>query len=215
MSRGRGSSRPWWTRPGWKCSTRSGRPRRRSRPGTRSPARAPGSTGSAASPAASRRTARGQATARPTAAARTAATQPPAEPPRAKGNAAAPASQSGAVPPGLRSEQRRRSEERRGKAAPLSAPEASGEDKLGPDPAVAAVRLGVRRCLSGAGLAPGDLVLAACSGGADSLALAAAAAFEAPRLGLSAGGVTVDHGLQDGSAEQARKVTKVLTAIGL
>ena len=86
---------------------------------------------------------------------------------------------------------------------------------MGPDPAVAAVRLGVRRCLSGAGLAPGDLVLAACSGGADSLALAAAAAFEAPRLGLSAGGVTVDHGLQDGSAEQARKVTKTLAAMGL
>ena len=61
----------------------------------------------------------------------------------------------------------------------------------------------MRRCLSGAGLAPGDLVLAACSGGADSLALAAALAFEAPRLGLRGGGVTVDHGLQPGSAEQA------------
>jgi tRNA(Ile)-lysidine synthase len=86
---------------------------------------------------------------------------------------------------------------------------------MGPHPAVAAVRLGVRRCMSGAGLAPGDLVLAACSGGADSLALAAALAFEAPRLGLSGGGVTVDHGLQDGSAEQARKVTKTLAALGL
>ena len=86
---------------------------------------------------------------------------------------------------------------------------------MGPHPAVAAVRLGVRRCLSGAGLAPGDLVLAACSGGADSLALAAAAAFEAPRLGLRAGGVTVDHGLQAGSAEQAEKVTKTLAAMGL
>ena len=43
-----------------------------------------------------------------------------------------------------------------------------------------------------AGLAPGDLVLAACSGGADSLALAAALAFEGPRLGLRSGGVTVD-----------------------
>ena len=86
---------------------------------------------------------------------------------------------------------------------------------MGPHPAVAAVRLGVRRCLSGAGLAPGDLVLAACSGGADSLALAAALAFEAPRLGLSGGGVTVDHGLQPGSMEQARKVTKTLAALGL
>lgn len=86
---------------------------------------------------------------------------------------------------------------------------------MGPHPAVAQVRLGVRRCLSGAGLEPGDLVLAACSGGADSLALAAAVAFEAPRLGLRGGGVTVDHGLQPGSGEQARKVTKALTEMGL
>src|SRR6266496_4282434 len=82
---------------------------------------------------------------------------------------------------------------------------------MGLDPAVARVRLGVRRSL--AGLAPGDLVLAACSGGADSLA--AALAFEAPRLGLRGGGVTVDHGLQAGSAEQAWRVTAVLAGLGL
>jgi tRNA(Ile)-lysidine synthase len=86
---------------------------------------------------------------------------------------------------------------------------------VGPHPAVAQVRLAVRRCLSGAGLAPGDLVLAACSGGADSLALAAALAFEAPKLGLRGGGVTVDHGLQPGSADQAERVTKALAAMGL
>src|ERR1700746_2703829 len=84
---------------------------------------------------------------------------------------------------------------------------------MGPGVAVAEVRNAVRACL--ADLTAGDLVLAACSGGADSLALAAAAAFEAPRLGLSAGGVTVDHGLQDGAAEQARKVTETLAEIGL
>src|SRR6266487_2771403 len=84
---------------------------------------------------------------------------------------------------------------------------------MGLDPAVARVRLGVRRSL--AGLAPGDLVLAACSGGADSLALAAALAFEAPKLGMRGGGVTVDHGLQAGSAQQAAKVTRALTALGL
>jgi len=84
---------------------------------------------------------------------------------------------------------------------------------MGPHPAVAEVRLGVRRSL--AGLAPGDLVLAACSGGADSLALAAALAFEAPRIGLRGGGVTVDHGLQAGSAEHALRVTAVLAALGL
>jgi tRNA(Ile)-lysidine synthase len=86
---------------------------------------------------------------------------------------------------------------------------------MGPHPAVAQVRLAVRRCLSGAGLAPGDLVLVACSGGADSLALAAALAFEAPKLGLRGGGVTVDHGLQPGSADQAQRVTKALAAMGL
>jgi tRNA(Ile)-lysidine synthase len=48
-------------------------------------------------------------------------------------------------------------------------------------------------------------VLVACSGGADSLALAAAAAFEAPRLGLTAGAVIVDHGLQDGSPAVATR----------
>ncbi len=84
---------------------------------------------------------------------------------------------------------------------------------MGPHPAVAQVRLGVRRSL--AGLGSGDLVLAACSGGADSLALAAALAFEAPRLGLRCGGVTVDHGLQAGSAERARRVAAALTALGL
>jgi len=86
---------------------------------------------------------------------------------------------------------------------------------MGPHPAVAEVRLAVRRCLSGAGLAPGDLVLVACSGGADSLALAAALAFEAPKLGLRGGGVTVDHGLQPGSADQAQRVVKALAAMGL
>jgi tRNA(Ile)-lysidine synthase len=86
---------------------------------------------------------------------------------------------------------------------------------VGPHPAVAQVRLAVRRSLTAAGLGPGGLVLAACSGGADSLALASALAFEARRLGLSGGGVTVDHGLQAGSAQQARKVVKVLAAMGL
>lgn len=86
---------------------------------------------------------------------------------------------------------------------------------MGPHPAVAQVRVAVRRCLSAAGLAAGDLVLAACSGGADSLALAAALAFEAPRLGLRAGGVTVDHGLQPGSAAQAGTVAGLMAEMGL
>ncbi|MFX0591296.1 tRNA lysidine(34) synthetase TilS [Melissospora conviva] len=68
-------------------------------------------------------------------------------------------------------------------------------------PAVAAVRLAVRAALTG--LPAGSTVLVACSGGADSLALAAATAFVAPRLGCPAGLVTVDHGLQEGSARRA------------
>jgi tRNA(Ile)-lysidine synthase len=58
-------------------------------------------------------------------------------------------------------------------------------------------------------------VLVACSGGPDSLALAAALAFEAPRLGVRAGGITVDHGLQEGSAEQAARVAATLRELGL
>jgi tRNA(Ile)-lysidine synthase len=84
---------------------------------------------------------------------------------------------------------------------------------MGPGVAVAEVRNAVRAGL--AGLAAPDLVLVACSGGADSLALAAAAAFAAPRLGLRAGGVTVDHGLQAGSAERAAKIAALLGELGL
>jgi tRNA(Ile)-lysidine synthase len=71
----------------------------------------------------------------------------------------------------------------------------------------------VRACVSD--LAAGELVLVACSGGPDSLALAAALAFAAPRAGLRAGGVTVDHGLQDGSAARAASVAAALTGLGL
>jgi tRNA(Ile)-lysidine synthase len=80
-------------------------------------------------------------------------------------------------------------------------------------PAVAEVRNAVRASL--AGLAPGELVLVACSGGPDSLALAAALAFVAPRAGLRAGAVTVDHGLQPGSADRAGQVAGTLRGLGL
>ncbi|MEU3148639.1 ATP-binding protein, partial [Streptomyces sp. NPDC006999] len=119
---------------------------------------------------------------------------------------------------------------------------------MGPHPAVAAIRLAVRRVLhdildehhrnpgghhrnpgghdrvaAGPGRTPGapracepsPLVLVACSGGADSMALASALAFEAPRLGVRAGGVTVDHGLQAGSDLRAAEVTLRLRGLGL
>ncbi|RQX16220.1 tRNA lysidine(34) synthetase TilS [Micromonospora ureilytica] len=71
-------------------------------------------------------------------------------------------------------------------------------------PPVAAIRVAVRRALTG--LPSGGPVLVACSGGADSLALASATVFVAPRLGRAAVLVSVDHGLQDGSAERAEAV---------
>lgn len=83
----------------------------------------------------------------------------------------------------------------------------------GPLPVVATVRTAVRSEL--ADVAPGTLVLVACSGGADSLALAAATAFVAPRAGLRAGAVVVDHGLQHGSAEVARRAAEQCRGLGL
>ncbi|MEH0934410.1 tRNA lysidine(34) synthetase TilS [Micromonospora psammae] len=80
-------------------------------------------------------------------------------------------------------------------------------------PPVAATRVAVRRAL--AGLPGAGPVLVACSGGADSLALAAATAFVAPRLGRAAGLVTVDHGLQPGSAERAAAVARWAVEAGL
>ena len=80
-------------------------------------------------------------------------------------------------------------------------------------PAMADVRRAVRASLDGL---PSDaLVLVALSGGADSLALAAATAFEAPRAGLRAGAVVVDHALQPGSAEVAATAAAAATALGL
>jgi len=67
----------------------------------------------------------------------------------------------------------------------------------------------------GTPIAPGGLVLVGCSGGADSLALAAAVAFEAPRAGLSAGAVIVDHDLQQGSLAVAERAADQCRGLGL
>lgn len=76
-----------------------------------------------------------------------------------------------------------------------------------------AVRRAVRDALRD--VPPDQLVLVACSGGADSLVLAATVADVAGRDGRRAGGVTVDHGLQAGSAERARGVAADLVRLGL
>ena len=77
----------------------------------------------------------------------------------------------------------------------------------GPPRATAAVRVAVRRCLR-------DVegpVAAAVSGGADSLALAAALAFLRP----GSAALVVDHGLQEGSAGVAERAAEQCRALGL
>ncbi|MFD9499833.1 tRNA lysidine(34) synthetase TilS [Streptomyces sp. NPDC060035] len=115
---------------------------------------------------------------------------------------------------------------------------------MGPHPAVAAIRLAVRRVLhdvvteynlhtertgraefAEAGAGPRraglperpdtPLVLVACSGGADSMALASALAFESRKLPVRAGGITVDHNLQPGSGLRAGEVVTRLAEMHL
>lgn len=106
------------------------------------------------------------------------------------------------------------------------------------DPAVAEIRLALRRALGsgdasiardGGGNGPSrhparvresqdpvpSLVLVALSGGADSLALAAAAAHEARSGTYRFGAVVVDHGLQAGSAAAAERAAEQARALGL
>jgi len=60
----------------------------------------------------------------------------------------------------------------------------------------------------------GDCILVAVSGGADSLALAYATFIESAPLAIRAVAVTIDHQLQEKSADQAAKVEKQLRAMG-
>jgi tRNA(Ile)-lysidine synthase len=87
-----------------------------------------------------------------------------------------------------------------------------------PDEAVSAIRTAVRRLLRTAlkagHLTSGQLTVAV-SGGADSLALAAAAQQQSRRLGLTVHGLIVDHGLQAGSDKVAATAADQLTALGL
>ncbi len=91
---------------------------------------------------------------------------------------------------------------------------------MGPDPAVAAVRLAVRRTLAELGDPdePGvrrdATVLVACSGGADSLALLAATVFELRRSPVPVVGAVVDHGLQEDSAGHTARVVAQMAALG-
>ncbi len=63
-------------------------------------------------------------------------------------------------------------------------------------------------------LAAGSRVVVGLSGGADSLALAAATVFEAGKAGLRVITVTVDHGLQDGSDVVAVRAAGTAALLG-
>jgi tRNA(Ile)-lysidine synthase len=77
---------------------------------------------------------------------------------------------------------------------------------------VARTRQAVRLLLDKADVAE---VAVAVSGGADSLALAAAVSHVAPRRGLTVHGLIVDHQLQPGSAEIAAQAAKQLHGMGI
>lgn len=73
-------------------------------------------------------------------------------------------------------------------------------------------RTAVRASL--ADLESGSTVLVACSGGPDSLALTAAAAWVGSRLGLDVRAIVVDHGLQPDSADVAVAAAQACDALG-
>ena len=80
---------------------------------------------------------------------------------------------------------------------------------------MANARRAVRELLSELDLEPGSLILVACSGGADSIALAAAAAFEVPKAGHRVGAVIIDHGLQGNSQAVADQAAQRCSELGL
>ena len=81
-------------------------------------------------------------------------------------------------------------------------------------PAIADVRRAVREAWMRQGVVSGDRILVACSGGADSLALAAASVFEGSRIGVLVGVVIVEHGLQPETKAVAEATAKTLTELG-
>ena len=100
----------------------------------------------------------------------------------------------------------------------MTAEPREGRRRGRPHPAVAAIRYAVRTHLAELAERLGrddGLVLVACSGGADSLALAEAVAFECRTAPWSAGAVVVDHGLQPGSAEVAAAAARTCRSLGL
>ena len=81
-------------------------------------------------------------------------------------------------------------------------------------PAIADVRRAVREAWMRHGVVSGDRILVACSGGVDSLALAAASVFEGSRIGVLVGAVIVEHGLQPETKAVAEATAKTLAELG-
>ncbi|WGW11002.1 tRNA lysidine(34) synthetase TilS [Saxibacter everestensis] len=82
------------------------------------------------------------------------------------------------------------------------------------DPAVARIR---NEVVASLGLldAQSGLIIVACSGGPDSMALASAAAFALPRRGFEVCAVIIDHGLQPQSREVADRTAAQLLDRGI
>jgi tRNA(Ile)-lysidine synthase len=79
---------------------------------------------------------------------------------------------------------------------------------------MADIRRAIRDAWDQVGLTKGSTVAVACSGGADSLALASAALFEGKRADLKVIAAIVNHNLQEGSKEVALKTQGLLTEMG-
>jgi tRNA(Ile)-lysidine synthase len=79
---------------------------------------------------------------------------------------------------------------------------------------MADIRRAIRDAWDHVGLTKGSTVAVACSGGADSLALASAALFEGKRADLKVIAAIVNHNLQEGSKEVALKTKGLLTEMG-
>jgi len=80
-------------------------------------------------------------------------------------------------------------------------------------PAQGLIRHAVRQTLT-SNTKPGQKLLVAVSGGADSLALAAAVEFEAKKQNLKIAAAVIDHGLQKNSNTIARQAAKQLEQLG-
>jgi tRNA(Ile)-lysidine synthase len=80
-------------------------------------------------------------------------------------------------------------------------------------PAQGLVRHALRQCLV-KHTKPGQKLLVAVSGGADSLALAKATEFEAKKLNLKIAAAVIDHSLQPMSDQVAKEASRALQAMG-